>query len=110
MAFRIETKAGAGLMLLLYPALLPGCQPWRTHSCVPRRHSWRRTATVRASIETSLDAARTSARATSPPQESYDVRHRHLRDSGPGVLRIDDTSISFEETGKKATHSRHWKY
>ena len=39
---------------------------WRTHSCVPCRDfldTWMR-ATVKAGVETSLDAARTSARAT----------------------------------------------
>jgi hypothetical protein len=40
----------------------------------------------------------------------YDVRHHHLRHGGPGILRIDDGSISFEERGKEAKHSRRWKY
>ncbi|MGO9617719.1 MAG: hypothetical protein ACLP6W_15060, partial [Bryobacteraceae bacterium] len=40
--------------------------PWRTHSCVPRRHSCRRLASrARAGVEKSLDTARTSACATS---------------------------------------------
>src|SRR5713101_3933616 len=42
--------------------------PWRTHSCVPRRDSSRRSLVswykTRTSVETSLDAARMSARAT----------------------------------------------
>jgi hypothetical protein len=42
--------------------------------------------------------------------QTYDVRHKHLRNGGPGVLRIDENSISFEEPGKKAKHSRTWKY
>jgi heavy metal translocating P-type ATPase len=39
--------------------------PWRTHSCVPRRHSWRRPR-----VEKSLDAARKSACATSGSESS----------------------------------------
>jgi hypothetical protein len=47
--------------------------------------------------------------------QTYDVRHRHLRNGGAGVLRIDENSISFEEPGneepgKRAKHSRTWKY
>jgi general secretion pathway protein K len=39
---------------------------WRTHSCVPRRHSCRRPVShARAGVEKSLDTARTSACATS---------------------------------------------
>jgi hypothetical protein len=40
----------------------------------------------------------------------YNVRHAHLRHGGQGVLRIDDSAISFEEHGKQASHSRTWKY
>jgi hypothetical protein len=40
----------------------------------------------------------------------YDVEHQHLRHGGAGTLRIDDDSISFEERGKEAKHSRTWKY
>ncbi|MDP9170767.1 MAG: hypothetical protein M3N54_09135 [Acidobacteriota bacterium] len=42
--------------------------------------------------------------------QDYQVRHRHLRNGAPGVLRIDDNSISFQESGKQAKHSRTWKY
>src|ERR1035438_1814155 len=39
---------------------------WRTHSCVPRRHSGRRPVSrARAGVEKSLDTARMSACATS---------------------------------------------
>jgi hypothetical protein len=39
---------------------------WRTHSCVPRRHSCRRAFSfLRIGVEKSLDTARTSAYATS---------------------------------------------
>jgi hypothetical protein len=41
---------------------------------------------------------------------TYDVRHKHLWNGGPGVLRIDENSISFEEAGEWAKHSRTWKY
>jgi len=41
---------------------------------------------------------------------AYDVQHKHLRHSGAGVLRIDESSVSFEETGKQTQHSRTWKY
>ena len=37
---------------------------WRTHSCVPRRHSWRRMVCVRRGVAKSRDTARTSACAT----------------------------------------------
>src|ERR1700674_1740772 len=40
----------------------------------------------------------------------YDVRHEHQRHGGPGILRIDDTAISFEERGKQGKHSRTWEY
>ena len=73
MAFRIETKTGAGLILWLILWLASASAAW--------------------------GAAR-----------SYDVRHRHLRNGGPGVLRIDENSVSFEEGGKKVNHSRQWKY
>ena len=49
----------------------------------------------------SLMLCAASAFAGSP----YDVRHEHLRHGGPGILRIDDNSISFEERGKEAKHS-----
>jgi hypothetical protein len=42
--------------------------------------------------------------------QTYEVRHKHLRNGVTGVLRIDDTSLSFEEKGKYAKHSRVWKY
>src|SRR5947208_345317 len=42
--------------------------------------------------------------------QSYEVRHKHLRKGTPGILRIDDASIAFEEKGKDAKHSRVWKY
>ena len=42
--------------------------------------------------------------------QTYNVRHRHLRNGGPGVVRIDENSISFEAPGKHARHSRTWKY
>jgi hypothetical protein len=41
---------------------------------------------------------------------AYNVRHKHLRHGGAGVLRIDESSVTFEEAGKQATHSRSWKY
>ena len=40
----------------------------------------------------------------------YDVRHVHLRNGGPGVLRIGENSIAFDEQGKHVKHSRTWKY
>jgi hypothetical protein len=33
-----------------------------------------------------------------------------MRHGVPGTLRIDDSSISFEEGGRQAKHSRTWKY
>jgi len=41
--------------------------------------------------------------------KTYTVRHRHLRNGGVGVLRLDETSISFEEPEKQTNHSRIWK-
>jgi hypothetical protein len=41
---------------------------------------------------------------------TYEVRHVHFHHGGQGVLRIDENSISFEERGKQAKHSRQWKY
>jgi len=40
----------------------------------------------------------------------YPARHEHLRHGGAGTLRIDETAISFTESGKQAKHSRTWKY
>jgi hypothetical protein len=40
----------------------------------------------------------------------YDVEHRHVRHGGTGTLRVDESSISFQERGKEAKHSRTWKY
>ncbi len=49
-----------------------------------------------------------AAAAATP--KSYNVTHRHLRHGGAGVLKIDDAGISFDESGKGAKDSRHWKY
>ena len=40
----------------------------------------------------------------------YEVRHDHLRKGAPGVLAFSDQGVSFEESGKKAEHSRKWAY
>jgi hypothetical protein len=42
--------------------------------------------------------------------QTYNVRHRHLRQGGEGVLTIGETFLSFEEAGKQARHSRRWGY
>ena len=47
--------------------------------------------------------------ALAAPDE-YAVRHRHPRKGGDGTLRFDDSGVSFTESGKKAKHSRQWKY
>jgi hypothetical protein len=41
---------------------------------------------------------------------TFDVRHKHARKGAPGVLDVGETSIAFKEIGKKAEHSRDWKY
>jgi hypothetical protein len=41
---------------------------------------------------------------------TYQVRHRHLRNGRTGVLRIDENSISYEESGRGAKHSHAWRY
>jgi hypothetical protein len=41
---------------------------------------------------------------------TYEVRHLHLHNGGMGTLRMNENSISFEERGKQAKHSRQWKY
>ena len=41
---------------------------------------------------------------------SYDVRHKHARKGARGILRISDSGIAFEETGKKRKHMREWAY
>ena len=38
------------------------------------------------------------------------VRHNHLRKGGVGELRIDQSSMSFRESGKKRSHSREWAF
>jgi hypothetical protein len=42
--------------------------------------------------------------------QTYDVRHKHLRKGGMGILRVDENSISFEEPGKHTKDSRKWNY
>ena len=41
---------------------------------------------------------------------SYSVRHQHLRHGGAGILRIDESGVTFQEAAKGAKHSRTWKY
>lgn len=45
-----------------------------------------------------------------PAGMTYEVRHKHVRNGGPGVLSFTADGISFTESGKKASHSRSWKY
>ncbi len=47
--------------------------------------------------------------ATLSAQE-FAVRHDHLRKGGEGTLRFTAEGVTFEEAGKKASHSRAWKY
>jgi hypothetical protein len=50
------------------------------------------------------------AMASAAPAATFDVWHRHWRKGAPGVLDAGPASITFEEKGKKAAHSRAWKY
>lgn len=38
------------------------------------------------------------------------VRHSHLRKGAAGQIRINESSISFGEAGKRRSHSREWAY
>ena len=40
----------------------------------------------------------------------YKARHEHLRKGGDGTLIIDEKGVSFQEAGKKHSHSWHWDY
>ncbi|MEQ1883926.1 MAG: hypothetical protein ABL967_02625 [Bryobacteraceae bacterium] len=44
------------------------------------------------------------------PAATFDVRHKHARKGAPGTLEFTDALVSFKEPGKKAEHSREWKY
>lgn len=38
------------------------------------------------------------------------VRHTHLRKGGSGEIHIGESAISFQEAGKRRSHSRRWAY
>jgi hypothetical protein len=56
-----------------------------------------------------MTAGALAAHAATFPAK-FDVWHRHWRKGAAGVLDVGPASISFEEKGKKAVHSRTWKY
>lgn len=56
-----------------------------------------------------IAAGASTAHAAAIPAK-YDLWHRHWRKGAPGVLDVGPASISFEEKGKQAAHSRTWKY
>ena len=41
---------------------------------------------------------------------AFVVRHRHLRHGAVGTLRVADDRLTFEEDGKRKTHSRQWRF
>jgi hypothetical protein len=41
---------------------------------------------------------------------AFQVRHRHLRHSAEGILRVSNEGISFEEAGKHKAHSSKWRF
>jgi hypothetical protein len=41
---------------------------------------------------------------------SYEVRHKHARRGAVGLLRITDSGIALEESGKERKHARQWSY
>jgi hypothetical protein len=41
---------------------------------------------------------------------TYEVRHVHPRKGAPGTLAFDTDGVKFTEPGKKAGHSRQWRY
>lgn len=41
---------------------------------------------------------------------TIEVRHRHLRKGATGTLTFTDDGVRFDEPGKRAAHSRAWKY
>ena len=87
MAFRSKTKIGAIIS--------------------PSRHS--RGARVQVLLTLCLILAIGAPLLAAEPLV-YHVRHRHTRDGAPGVLRVGDQGIAFEETGKYAAHSRQWRF
>jgi hypothetical protein len=40
----------------------------------------------------------------------FQVRHRHTPGGAPGVLRVSDDGIAFEESGQFLSHSRQWRF
>jgi hypothetical protein len=43
-------------------------------------------------------------------QNTIAVRHKHVRKGGAGQLHVRDSSLSFQEAGKKQSHSREWTF
>ncbi|MBS1874150.1 MAG: hypothetical protein JSU00_13115 [Acidobacteria bacterium] len=41
---------------------------------------------------------------------TIEVRHRHLRKGADGTLTFEEHGMKFVEEGKRAAHSREWKY
>jgi hypothetical protein len=50
------------------------------------------------------------APVASAQQLTFNVRHEHFRKGGDGVLTFSAEGVRFQESGKKAEHSRDWKY
>ena len=48
--------------------------------------------------------------AATGEQTTIPVRHRHLRKGAMGEIRVGESSIKFQEVGKKRKHSREWAY
>src|SRR5215471_9282273 len=49
--------------------------------------------------------------ALSPAAElEFQARHDHLHKGGDGTLAFSDEGVKWTEGGKKAAHSRSWKY
>ncbi len=52
-----------------------------------------------------------SMAALSPAAElEFNARHAHLRKGGDGTLMFSDAGVKWTESGKKAVHSRVWKW
>ena len=51
-----------------------------------------------------------SAAMAGAQQLTFSVRHQHWHRGASGALSLDEEGVRWEESGKKAGHSRQWRY
>jgi hypothetical protein len=61
-------------------------------------------------IETAIGILAAIAALSPAADLEFKARHDHLRKGGDGTLAFSDEGLKWTENGKKAAHSRVWKY